>query len=202
MFNPKAVQNRGWEKLVCLFLAALTIPLSFSCRPDLPAKADPFASWQILKEGQPVFGIVNLILKTPNGKLNEVNFYLDSIDHDHLLGTSRVNNFVCSLDWFTQETVNGNHSVYAVAELFPGFTVNISINVNVVNKSRLDSIPPGILKMTQQNDIAPPLLNSAFRDIWDDPTPVPGLINTAGAEDSPFITPDGNSLYFWFNGDE
>lgn len=32
---------------------------------------------------------------------------------------------------------------------------------------------------------------------WADPIPLPGPINTAGAEDSPFIAPDGR-LYFFF----
>jgi hypothetical protein len=30
---------------------------------------------------------------------------------------------------------------------------------------------------------------------------VPGRVNTAGAEDSPFITPDGNTLIFFFPSD-
>lgn len=36
---------------------------------------------------------------------------------------------------------------------------------------------------------------------YKQPVPVPGLVNTAGAEDSPFITPDGKTLYFFFTPD-
>lgn len=36
---------------------------------------------------------------------------------------------------------------------------------------------------------------------YQTPVPVPGGINTAGAEDSPFVTPDGNTLYFFFTPD-
>jgi Tol biopolymer transport system component len=36
---------------------------------------------------------------------------------------------------------------------------------------------------------------------YESPVPVPGAVNTAGAEDSPFITPDGNTLYFFFTPD-
>jgi len=33
---------------------------------------------------------------------------------------------------------------------------------------------------------------------YSDPVPLPGPINTAGAEDSPFLTPDGATLYYFF----
>jgi len=36
---------------------------------------------------------------------------------------------------------------------------------------------------------------------YEEPMPLPGLVNTAGAEDSPFITPDGKALYFFFTPD-
>jgi hypothetical protein len=36
---------------------------------------------------------------------------------------------------------------------------------------------------------------------FEKPVPVPGGVNTPGAEDSPFITPDGNTLYFFFTPD-
>lgn len=37
--------------------------------------------------------------------------------------------------------------------------------------------------------------------MWEDPVPLGPPINTAGGEDSPFITPDGNNFYFWFTPD-
>jgi len=36
---------------------------------------------------------------------------------------------------------------------------------------------------------------------YESPVPLPGTVNTAGAEDSPYITPDGNTLYFVFTPD-
>ncbi|MGD8458436.1 MAG: hypothetical protein PVF83_18835 [Anaerolineales bacterium] len=64
--------------------------------------------------------------------------------------------------------------------------------------ARLDSIPADIVKMTPELDLYPPILHS---DEWEQPVPLPYPINTAGGEDSPFITPDGNTLYFFFTPD-
>ena len=64
--------------------------------------------------------------------------------------------------------------------------------------SRYSRIPETSEKMGPVNDQMPPVLHSAE---WEDPIPMPGLINTAGGEDSPFITPDGKDLYFFFTPD-
>lgn len=53
--------------------------------------------------------------------------------------------------------------------------------------------------MSPQTDAHPPLLS--FNDEYEDPVPIPGFVNTAGMEDSPFIMPDGNTLYFFFTPD-
>jgi len=45
------------------------------------------------------------------------------------------------------------------------------------------------------SDQYPPILVSGE---WYDPVPAPSAINTAGGEDSPFILPDGKTLYFFF----
>jgi hypothetical protein len=47
-------------------------------------------------------------------------------------------------------------------------------------------------------DATPPILHS---DEWEQPVPLPGAPTTAGLEDSPFITPDGSTLYFFFTPD-
>jgi len=65
-------------------------------------------------------------------------------------------------------------------------------------RSREELIPPGALKMSPDQDPSPPILHS---DAWSQPVPLPGLVNTAGAEDSPFILPDGTALYFFFTPD-
>jgi hypothetical protein len=70
--------------------------------------------------------------------------------------------------------------------------------VNVVLVDRETRIPPDAVKMSPGNDAHPPPMHSSD---FENPIPVPGLVNTAGAEDSPFITPDGNTLYFFFTPD-
>jgi hypothetical protein len=65
-------------------------------------------------------------------------------------------------------------------------------------KDRLDSIPSDASKVLPSSDVYPPELHSS---LWQSPIPVPGPINTAGAEDSPFILPDGSALYFFFTPD-
>ena len=67
-------------------------------------------------------------------------------------------------------------------------------------KSRDDSIPDDAVKMTPETDLFPPELHS---DEYDEPVLMSGLINTAGAEDSPFIPccSDKEIFYFFFTPD-
>ncbi len=65
-------------------------------------------------------------------------------------------------------------------------------------RTRAEAIPPEAVKMTPQSDLHPPVLHL---DLWEDPVPLEGPINTAGAEDSAFITPDGGTIYFFFTPD-
>jgi len=65
---------------------------------------------------------------------------------------------------------------------------------NVV-PSRLDSIPAGAVKVAPGADVYPPVLHS---DLWFEPVPLGSGVNTAGAEDSPFVTADDDTLYFFF----
>jgi hypothetical protein len=55
-------------------------------------------------------------------------------------------------------------------------------------KSREDVIPPDAVKVAPATDSLPPV-------------PMEGPANTAGAEDSPFITPDGSRFFFFFTPD-
>jgi hypothetical protein len=64
--------------------------------------------------------------------------------------------------------------------------------------SRYSMIPANATKMSPASDLYPPILHS---DEWSAPIPVGAPIDSAGAEDSPFITPDGNTLYFFFTPD-
>jgi hypothetical protein len=63
---------------------------------------------------------------------------------------------------------------------------------------RQTTLPEDIVKGTPANDRHPPLLHS---DDYQQPVPVPGDVNTIGGEDSPFILPDGQTLYFFFTPD-
>ena len=62
-------------------------------------------------------------------------------------------------------------------------------------KNRLSAVPGGQLKQSPETDLYPP---KSITDEYADPVPLPYPVNTAGAEDSAFVTPDGNILYVWF----
>lgn len=62
-------------------------------------------------------------------------------------------------------------------------------------KTRESAIPKDAIKMTPETDALPPILHSAE---WMTPIPLSSAINTAGGEDSPFVVPDDNTLYFFF----
>ncbi|MFC1924078.1 hypothetical protein ACFLXA_01755 [Chloroflexota bacterium] len=53
-------------------------------------------------------------------------------------------------------------------------------------------------KITPETDLLPPVLHS---DEYEQPVPMPYPVNTAGAEDSAFMMPDGNTLFVWFTPD-
>jgi hypothetical protein len=61
--------------------------------------------------------------------------------------------------------------------------------------TRNEFIPKGAVKMTPATDLSPPVLHSAA---WQTPVPMPAPISSAGAEDSPYMTPDGKTFYFVF----
>jgi hypothetical protein len=65
-------------------------------------------------------------------------------------------------------------------------------------KTREEALPADAAKMTPDGDWHPPVLHSGE---WENPAPLGDAINTRGAEDSPFITPDGDTLYFFFTPD-
>jgi hypothetical protein len=63
---------------------------------------------------------------------------------------------------------------------------------------RLSAIPEDAVKLYPEDDLFPPILHS---NEWEEPIPMPGPINTAGGEDSAFITPDGKNFYVFFTPD-
>ena len=60
---------------------------------------------------------------------------------------------------------------------------------------RTENIPAGAVKFLPSMDQHPPVLHS---DEYEDPVPLTGSINTAGAEDSPFIPDSSDEMYFFF----
>lgn len=64
--------------------------------------------------------------------------------------------------------------------------------------TRESKIPTDAVKITPATDVSPPKSLSAE---YENPIPLPSPVNTAGAEDSSFIFPDGNTLYFFFTPD-
>ena len=63
---------------------------------------------------------------------------------------------------------------------------------------RESKIASDAVKMTPETDAAPP---KSYSEDYYDPVPLEGTVNTAGAEDSPFMMPDGNTFYFFFTPD-
>ncbi|MBU1907944.1 hypothetical protein KKF59_02310, partial [Patescibacteria group bacterium] len=63
---------------------------------------------------------------------------------------------------------------------------------------RSERIPNDAVKQTASSDALPPILHSAE---WEQPVALLPPVNTAGAEDSAFVTPDGATLYFFFTPD-
>ncbi|MFC2022848.1 hypothetical protein ACFLTL_01700 [Chloroflexota bacterium] len=68
-----------------------------------------------------------------------------------------------------------------------------AITVEAVDRE--SKIPADTVKKTPETDAYPPQLHS---DEYAEPVPMPYPINTAGAEDSGFMMPDGNTFYVWF----
>lgn len=64
--------------------------------------------------------------------------------------------------------------------------------------ARSSLIPASQVKQSPETDVYPP---KSLTDEYADPVPLLHPINTAGAEDSAFILPDGNTLYVWFTPD-
>ncbi|MDD5093190.1 MAG: hypothetical protein PHV74_02275 [Dehalococcoidia bacterium] len=59
-------------------------------------------------------------------------------------------------------------------------------------------MPSNAIKVTPKTAVYPTVLHSSQ---WAIPVPVSAPISSAGTEDSPFVTPDGNTLYFFFTPD-
>jgi hypothetical protein len=63
---------------------------------------------------------------------------------------------------------------------------------------RYTKLPSDIAKQGPETDLYPPIL---YSEEFEEPVPAPGELNTSGGEDSPFILPCGNQMYFFFTPD-
>jgi hypothetical protein len=66
------------------------------------------------------------------------------------------------------------------------------------DRTRAESIPEDAVKITPETDVYPPIMHSAE---YEQPVPLGTPVNTAGAEDSPFIPADRAELYIFFTPD-
>lgn len=80
--------------------------------------------------------------------------------------------------------------------LSAGCSGNQSVQHPVIDRESV--IPAGAEKVTPETDEFPPVLHS---EEYEPPVLLPYPVTTAGGEDSPFITPDGTLLYFFFTPD-
>jgi hypothetical protein len=102
------------------------------------------------------------------------------------------------MDFLTVQKHNNLPLALGLVVILTGVLTSCSGKVSLDEtppKSRLESIPADIIKQSPETDRLPPILHS---DEFQQPAPLGNAINTAGAEDSAFITPDGNTLYFFF----
>ncbi|MGD9963126.1 MAG: hypothetical protein AB7S97_04420 [Thermoplasmata archaeon] len=70
--------------------------------------------------------------------------------------------------------------------------------VVITDEDRLSAIPASAVKMAPEDDEFVPVVHS---DEWQQPIPMPGGVNSAGAEDSPYMTEDGDWFFFFFTPD-
>lgn len=68
----------------------------------------------------------------------------------------------------------------------------------ITNEERLESIPATATKMGPEDDEFAPVTLSP---LWQQPVPMEGPVNSAGAEDSPFMSADGDWFFFFFTPD-
>jgi len=188
------------RRALCLAALLAGLLLSVGCQGG-----DPSISWSNPADGADVYGVVLLqVAASARQGISSIAFYVDSVDAEHLIGTASApaeSADTHTADWLTADVQNGSHVLHAVITDQSDHTAGVSITVTVGNITRGEAIPAGAIKVTPDTDQHPPVLEQAFSHLWEEPVPLGAPINTAGGEDSPFITPDGNTLYFWFTPD-
>jgi len=185
--------------LLSLVMIAMVLSTVAGC------ESGPKISWSSPGDGDEVFGIARLKVKASSGEdVSEVKFYCDSVDDAHLIGSvDSPSDSLYTQTWYTTDVENGEHTLYAVVVDAKDKSTQASRTVTVGNLTRAEAIASAVTwtKRTPQTDAHPPVLEPAFSSYWNNPVPLGSPINTAGYEDSCFITPDGNNLYLFFTAD-
>jgi hypothetical protein len=103
------------------------------------------------------------------------------------------------------KTSKASAKVYALIAIIIVVVVAVFVHFNLNQPqetpelpARDSAIPADAIKMTPEADSYPPILHS---DEWLQPVPLSEAVNTAGGEDSAFVMPDGDTLYFFFTPD-
>jgi hypothetical protein len=89
-------------------------------------------------------------------------------------------------------------SAVVVLFLLAGCSTSPSQPMCTGYETREGAIPLSAVKVTPDTDIERPVLNSGE---FEDPIPLPGPVNTAGAEDAPVVSRNGRDLFFFFTPD-
>jgi hypothetical protein len=87
---------------------------------------------------------------------------------------------------------------FALAILFAITACSGEVQIRTALPDRESLIPADQVKVQLETDLYPP---KSMSPEYDNPVPLPYPVNTAGAEDSAFIMPDGKTLYVWFTPD-
>ncbi len=193
-------------RAACLILIALLLVTAAGCGGgDGDTDGAVEVSWSSPGRDAEVFGVARLRVEASSQEeISEVSFYCDTVDDAHRIGT--VTDNVGSLytqTWYTTEVANGEHTLHAVARDGQDRSEQASRTVTVGNISRAEALAEAVTweKRTPQNDVHVLALSPAFSSIFYDPVPMEAPILSAGAEDSPFITPDGSTFYLFFTPD-
>jgi hypothetical protein len=195
--------QRGIIRAACLLLIALLLAAATGCGgDDGTAEGRVEVSWTSPGRDSEVFGIARLkVTAGADEGISEVRFYCNAIDEAHLIGAGdRPTDSTYTQVWYTTTVQNGEHTLYAVAIDNQDQSAQASRTVTVGNVTRAEAVVEAVTyqKWTPQMDSHDPVLSPAFSARFYDPVPLEAPVTSAGAEDAPFITPDGNNLYFFF----
>ena len=169
-------------------------------------------------ESEPPLPLATLTINSPAlgtvwSEGQTVNFTWNSSDLDGSIGLELCRNYPSSAwesiiddatndgaeSWTVTPPATPSARVRITSASYPtiGDTTDNFIAI-VSATTRAEAIPDDAVKITPVTDLFPPILHS---NLWSEPVPLLGPVNTAGVEDSPVITPDGQTLFFFFTPD-